>query len=153
MSTHALDTWLLVNYAGYPFAPNSLMPDNGMANLAGALHQQGKDVQILDYCAVSTVDRMTSPELRRQLSKSWEALRAPGRGPFRALSRLGALHALKRCEKERRRLQKQALAGIADEVVENVRKRNVQAVGLKLWNGDGLEGSGFMARAAPVCLV
>ena len=147
MSAHTLDTWLLVNYAGYPFAPNSLMPDNGMANLAGALHQQGKDVQILDYCAVSTVERMTSPELRRQLSKSWETLRAPGRGPFRALSRLSALQTLKRCEKERRRLQDQALAGIADEIVKNVHKRNVQAVGLKLWNGDGLEGSGRLAQA------
>jgi len=35
----------LVNYAGYPFAPNSLMPDNGMANLAGALHQQAPPAQ------------------------------------------------------------------------------------------------------------
>ncbi len=147
MSAHTLDTWLLVNYAGYPFAPNSLMPDNGMANLAGALHQQGKDVQILDYCAVSTVERMTSPELRRQLAKAWNAIRAPGRGPFRALSRYGAVQVLKRCEKERRRLQDRALADIADEVVAHVQKYKVRAVGLKLWNGDGLEGSGRLAQA------
>jgi len=147
MSAHALDTWLLVNYAGYPFAPNSLMPDNGMANLAGALYEQGTDVQILDYCAASTVERMTSPELRQQLAKSWETLRAPGRGPFRTLSRYGALQTLKRCEKERRRLQDRAVTEIADEVVEHVQRRKVQAVGLKLWNGDGLEGSGRLARA------
>jgi hypothetical protein len=147
MSTHALDKWLLVNYAGYPFAPNSLMPDNGLANLAGALHAQGKDVEILDYCTVSTLRRMTSPALRRELSQAWATLRAPGRGPLRTLKRLGALRVLHRCEKERRRLQDLALVEITEEVVAEVRKRGATAVGFKLWNGDGLEGSGRLAQA------
>jgi hypothetical protein len=147
MPKHALDKWLLVNYAGYPFAPNSLMPDNGLANLAGALQAQGKDVEILDYCTVSTLRRMTSPELRGELSQAWKTLRARGRGPIRAMKRLGALRVLHRCEKERRRLQDVALKEITEEVVARVRQRGATAVGFKLWNGDGLEGAGQLAQA------
>ncbi len=147
MPTHSLDRWLLVNYAGYPFAPNSLMPDNGLANLAGALQSQGKEVEILDYCTVGTLRRMTSPALRRELSQAWRTLRAPGRGPLRALKQLAALRVLQRCEKERRRLQDLALVEIAEEVVARVRTRGANAVGFKLWNGDGLEGSGRLAQA------
>lgn len=146
MAPHTLDRWLLVNYAGYPFAPNSLMPDNGLANLAGALHADRKEVRILDYCTVSTVERMTSPELRRQSSRAWDTLRAPGRGASSALRRLGALLTLRRCESERRRLQDRALAGIADEVTDQIRAHGITAVGFKLWNGDGLEGAGRLAR-------
>ena len=39
---------LLVSYAGYPYTPSSLMPDNGLANLAGALLEAGHDVSIVD---------------------------------------------------------------------------------------------------------
>lgn len=147
MSTHSLDRWLLVNYAGYPFAPNSLMPDNGLANLAGSLLAQGKDVEILDYCTVSTLRRMTSPALRRELAHAWSAVRASGRGPITTLKRLAAVRMLHRCEKERRRLQDLAMVEITEEVLTRVRQRGVNAVGFKLWNGDGLEGAGRLAQA------
>ena len=146
MSTPSLDTWLLVNYAGYPFAPNSLMPDNGLANLAGALHADGRTVRILDYCTVGMVERMTSPELRSRLAWAWDTLRASGRGPVRQVKRLAALAILQRGEKERRRLQERAVSAIADEVVAHILKYGVTAVGFKLWNGDGLDGAGHIAR-------
>jgi len=60
MRNSKLKKWLLVNYAGYPYAPNSLMPDNGMANLAGALIKSGCEVEILDYGTVTTLARLTS---------------------------------------------------------------------------------------------
>ena len=28
---------ILINYSGYPYTPSSMMPDNGLANLAGSL--------------------------------------------------------------------------------------------------------------------
>ncbi len=146
MAQGALQRWLLVNYAGYPFAPNSLMPDNGLANLAGALIEAGAHVRVLDYCTVATLRRMSSPELTTRLSRAWRESRTPRRGimsPFRNLALLGALQ---RAERERQRLRLQAEAAIGDEIVETIRRDRIEAVGLKLWNGDGIEGSGRIAE-------
>jgi radical SAM superfamily enzyme YgiQ (UPF0313 family) len=139
VSDQALDRWLLVNYAGYPYAPNSLMPDNGLANLAGALLADQRHVEILDYGTVNTLRRMSSPELLQQLARAWDSLR--GTGWVAALKKLGLLVPLQNCERARQRLQDQVVAEIGREIVARIRERSVQAVGFKLWSGDGLEGS------------
>lgn len=141
MNDKALKRWLLVNYAGYPFAPNSLMPDNGLANLAGALLEDGNEVEIRDYCTVSTLARMTSPDLSRRLKRAWETLRAPGDGWRLNLKKFAALATLRGAERERRAIQEEAVAGIAEELVARIRQRDIGAVGFKLWNGDGFAGS------------
>jgi hypothetical protein len=141
MSGKALKRWALVNYAGYPFAPNSLMPDNGLANLAGALLETGGEVEILDYCTVSTLARMTSPDLSRRLKRAWNTLRAPGDGWRPRLKQFATLATLRGAERERRALQEASIEGIAEELVAHIRRRGLQAVGFKLWNGDGFAGS------------
>jgi len=146
MKGKPLNRWLLVDYAGYPFAPNSLMPDNGLANLAGALLHNRKDVEILDYCTVSTVRRMTTPELSAQLSKAWDTLRQSKGGLLASARKWATLPVLHRGERERRRLQDRALTAMEDEIVAHVRGKGVNAVGFKLWNGDGIEGSCRIAR-------
>ncbi len=145
MPAGTLQNWLLVNYAGYPYSPSSLMPDNGLANLAGALIRAGYSARILDYATVATIRRMTSPDLQRRLSREWEVLRRPGRGPLRATRRFLALPVLQRAEAERRRLQQQAIEAIGAELCDYVAAHGIDAVGFKLWNGDGLEGSARLA--------
>ena len=147
MARHCLDRWLLVNYAGYPYAPNSLMPDNGLANLAGALGAAGCEVEILDYGTVETLRRLADPSLRPRLAAAWRRLRTPESSPWARLPQLAALFALRYCESRRTRWQARVVAEIADEVVERVRARGIQAVGFKLWNGDGIEGSAVIAAA------
>jgi hypothetical protein len=146
MSTGALQRWLLVNYAGYPFAPNSLMPDNGLANLAGALLACGCQVEIRDYCTVSDFRRGMAPELVRPLAQAWDAIREARSGWRAAVARLPLLATLHRCERLRERRMAAALNQIGDELVADIRRRGIEAVGLKLWNGDGLEGSVRLAR-------
>lgn len=147
MSTPACGRWLLVNYAGYPYAPNSLMPDNGLANLAGALLSAGCEVEILDYGTVGTLRRLSDPELHRHLASAWGVLRGKGGGVAGRLRQLGALAGLRRYERARVRLQDRVVAEIAAEVVARVKVRGVDAVGFKLWNGDGIEGSAAIAAA------
>jgi radical SAM superfamily enzyme YgiQ (UPF0313 family) len=147
VARHSLDRWLLVNYAGYPYAPNSLMPDNGLANLAGALLADGREVEILDYGTVDTLRRLADPALRPRLAAAWRALRRGRRSPWALLQQLQALVALRRCEAARTRRQERVVAEIAAEVVARVRARGIQAVGCKLWNGDGIEGSAAIAEA------
>lgn len=146
MNNHALKHWLLVDYAGYPFAPNSLMPDNGLANLASALIQCQAEVEILDYCTVDTVRRMTTPELGERLSKAWHTLRQSNGGVLASARKLATLLTLQQCEKDRRSLQDKAVAAISREIVAHIQSRGIEAVGFKLWNGDGLEGSCRIAQ-------
>jgi radical SAM superfamily enzyme YgiQ (UPF0313 family) len=145
--THAtLDRWLLVDYAGYAFTPSSLMPDNGLANLAGALIAAGREVEILDYGTVATMRRFSTPRLAARLLRAWDRVRSPRRGLLGRVEGLGLLAVLQACDAERRRLQQRAEAAIADELVARVRARDVSAVGFKLWNGDGFEGSVRLAQ-------
>lgn len=145
MADATLKRWLLVDYAGYPFAPNSLMPDNGLANLAGALLDAGAEVHILDYCTVSTLRRMSSPELTARLARAWKESRAPRQGLLAGLRGLALLGTLRRAEATRRRLRRRAEVAIGDEVLAAIRRHGIQAVGFKLWNGDGIEGSARIA--------
>jgi len=140
-----LKRWLLVNYAGYPFAPNSLMPDNGLANLAGIILDGQGEVEVLDYGTVSTVARMTSPELKRQLTRSWNILKTPGSGFLTGIRKLTTLAGLPGAERERQRLQSRLVYEIGTELIDKIRRKNIQAVGFKLWNGDGLTCSASLA--------
>jgi anaerobic magnesium-protoporphyrin IX monomethyl ester cyclase len=145
MTTGRLNRWLLVNYAGYPLTPSSLMPDNGLANLAGIIIADGGDVEILDYSTVKSVARMTSRPLQAHLTRAWNTLKSPGRGILPSLRKLATLATLPGAEKERRILQDKAVAEIGDELVAHIRRKGIEAVGFKLWNGDGLTGSATLA--------
>jgi hypothetical protein len=145
MSQSSLKRWLLINYAGYPFTSSSLMPDNGLANLAGIILEQGGEVQILDYGTVSTVARMTSPALEHRLTRAWTILKSPQSGPLPALRKLATLAGLPGAERERQRLQDQLIEDIGRDLISQIRRQAIQAVGFKLWNGDGLTGSATLA--------
>ena len=146
MPTNQLSRWLLVNYAGYPFAPNSLMPDNGLANLAGIILESGGEVEILDYGTVSTVARMTSPALEHQLTRAWNTLKAPNQGPLLMLRKLATVARLPGAERERQRLQARLVNEIGTELIDKIKRNNIQAIGFKLWNGDGLSCSASLAE-------
>lgn len=147
MMTQSLHRWLLINFAGYPYAPNSLMPDNGLATLAAVLLQQQKQVEILDYCTVSTVRRLMPDGITAPLTRLWDTLRLPPRGMAGHLKQLGALPTLYRFERLRQQALARAVTEIGGEIIRKIKAEGIDAVGFKLWNGDGLEGAGSMARA------
>jgi len=118
---------LLISFAGYPYTPSSLMPDNGLANLAGSLIREGHKTQILDYGTIDTVRRLRlpvnyresaqyPPEKIRQMNRTIEAS------------------------------QREKTMQIVQEIVEYAKKEQVDFVGLKLWNGDGFTGSLMIAE-------
>jgi hypothetical protein len=121
------------------------MPDNGLANLAGALIRDGHSAHILDFATVGMIRRMTSPDLHHRLTREWRILRKSGGGPLSSARRLLALPILQHAETERRRLQQKAIEEIGLELSNFVKAHNIDAVGFKLWNGDGLEGSTRLA--------
>ncbi len=130
---------ILISYAGYPYTFNSLMPDNGLANLAGALLCAGHETLILDYGTVENAAAMFPRDLvplaKSSFTSAMESLaagRPPSRDAQKGLSALEAkLH--KACEKHLRQ--------IAEQICTRVEEMRPDFVGFKLWNGDGFSGS------------
>jgi len=142
----SLDRWLLINYSGYPFALNSLILDNGLANLAGSLKAAGKQVEILDYATVSMLERLTPPNLSRMLKSTWNRICPPDGSTPSTWHKALAVARLSCVEAYRTHCLKRLLHEIAMEIVVKIRRDGIEAVGFKLWNGDGIQGSAVIAR-------
>lgn len=85
---------ILVSYAGYPYTFNSLMPDNGLANLAGALLFAGHETLVLDYGTVENVEETFPSELSTLAKETYEsAVRNIGKGTGPGGTRLRAIFA------------------------------------------------------------
>jgi radical SAM superfamily enzyme YgiQ (UPF0313 family) len=133
---------LLVSFAGYPYTPSSLMPDNGLASLAGSLLEAGHEVRIADYGTVGTVRRLFPGALSRRVRPLAEKL-------FIAHRRLSWLEKLRflRAGAQLERHQEREIRAIAAEAADEAARFGADYVGLKLWNGDGFSGSVRIAEA------
>ena len=137
---------ILVSYAGYPYTPSSLMPDNGLASLAGMLIDAGHETIILDYSTLDTMDRLVPPSFRSRLGDLYDTLSVRGTGHFTGLRQAVALSRLHRLEKRLSVWQRSQVDELACELSETVARERPDFVGFKLWNGDGFEGSIVMAE-------
>ncbi|MFC1479113.1 B12-binding domain-containing radical SAM protein [Planctomycetota bacterium] len=128
-------TAILINYPGYPSSIDSLMPDNGLANLAGSLKRENWKVLILDYANTDIFGRLVPSEMRKELVKLFarysetQKLDPDLASEFQKLNQQLYDHALG--------VQKE----IAQEIISKVREMDALFVGFKLWTGAGQEGS------------
>lgn len=137
---------ILVSYAGYPYTPSSLMPDNGLASLGGALISAGHQALILDYGTVETMERMVSAPHRKRLEDIYHSLANRGKGPLAWSRQASALLKLRRMERKLAARQTVEVESLAEELSGIVSREKPDMIGFKLWNGDGFEGSIAMAR-------
>jgi len=133
---------LLVSYAGYPYTPSSLTPDNGLANLAGALLEAGHDVRIVDYGTISTMRRLFPEELSRQVKPLAEKMLASA-DVAPTPEQMGQIVQLADWLDDYQQAQ---LQQIGRELIEKVSEFQPDFVGFKLWNGDGFSGSVALAQ-------
>ncbi len=132
---------LLISYGGYPATASSLTPDNGLANLAGALAEIGYEPHIRDFATVSFMRRMFPQKLTIQLRvRAAELMASAGAPTPEQVRQLKDLDAMVGAH------QQAQLELIAAEVIDEVRKLTPDFVGMKLWNGDGFTGSVFIAE-------
>ncbi len=122
---------LLVSFAGYPYTLSSLMPDNGLANLAGQLQQSGHAARILDYGTVETMARLYPPDLHRRMAPLVQSLLSRRGGRRRDLARLLW------CGHRLKQHQRKVYAQVALEIIRQANEFGAQFIGFKLWNGDG----------------
>jgi hypothetical protein len=133
---------LIVSYAGYPYSPSSLMPDNGLASLAGVLLAAGHDTLVLDYSTVETLGRLFPRALSDRVRPLAEKMFVEGR----KLSWIEKLRFLKMA-RELERFQEEETGRIAEEVAARAEQFKADVIGLKLWNGDGFSGAIRIAGA------
>lgn len=141
---------VLVNFAGYPSSLDSLMPDNGLASLAGSLLRAGWRVRVMDFATTEMIARLVPPHLRwplRGLALGFLAshrLQLPvGRAIARGYQQLNeslAAHA---------ELVQQE---VAQRLVIEARALDASFIGFKLWTGAGQRGSTAIARAVKEAL-
>jgi radical SAM superfamily enzyme YgiQ (UPF0313 family) len=130
---------LLITYAGYPFTPSSLMPDNGYASLAAELLHASHETRILDYSTIDTINRlMPSSISEKALPIVSSIFNKISKGITPSSDEVKSLHVF---DDELSKIHDQEIIRIADELSETIRKEKIQFIGLKLWNGDGYTGS------------
>ncbi len=129
---------LLVSFAGYPYTPSSLMPDNGLAALAGSLLDNGHEVKVLDYGTVDMIARYVPPALHRRLVSIWKEASTGASSPLLLLR-------LMRAGLSSSRASRRVVKAIADELSGQIEGFRPDFVGFKLWNGDGFSSSVTLA--------
>lgn len=130
---------ILFNALDVPSTVSGLMPDNGLAALAGCLIDAGHHVEVFDIGTVDTVrDHLTEAERRSTLE-------------FRESIARGALDAetIRRLEAFELQLEG-CLARIYQRVFEELDHRmqqeRIDLLGIKLWYGPGLQESMHVAH-------
>ena len=124
---------ILITYSGYPYTPSSLMPDNGLANLAGALIKNGHKVLILDYNTVEIVKRLMPPDIRCDLQKLLSLLQKTTNDEL--------IDDLKKINSRIEVHREKEIYKIYKEIEEHIIQRNVTFIGFKLWMGEGFSDS------------
>ncbi len=131
---------LLVTMAGYPMVPSNFLPDNGLAQLAAILIDEGHDVKILDMNTPELMDRLFPEKFRRPIRQIMEAKMA-GDLPPEEESRLEEIERLIESHRE------VEFVRMGEELARTIQAEKADWVGFKLWNGDGFSGSNLMAKA------
>lgn len=132
---------VLITFAGYPFTPSSLCPDNGLANLAAVLQGAGHRARILDFGTVDNMRRLYPEQIARKAGPILQELAQAGPSPSASL--MQELIAVNDQLEQHQARETQALA---EEITREVVDLDPALVGLKLWNGDGFSGSVTIAE-------
>ncbi|MEK7397506.1 MAG: radical SAM protein [Candidatus Poribacteria bacterium] len=135
---------ILINFNGCPSTIDSLMPDNGLANLAGSLLEEGHGTVIMDFSTVDVFRRMIPDEISKELSIIYEeSIANIQSGNKSDKSIIGRLLELDRELENHKKLE---LNKIAYEIIDIATQIGTDFIGFKLWTGEGFTGSLIIAK-------
>jgi len=135
---------ILINFAGYPVSPRSLAPDNGLAILASCLINKGHETIILDYMTVNIIERLFPHGYRDKLRDMVKHItKVLSESSCLSQSDLNAFYEM---DTQIAQIQRERVQEIAGEINDYINKHKIDFIGMKLWLGDGFEGSITIAR-------
>jgi len=129
---------ILVNFNGCPSSVDSLMPDNGLANLAGSLLAEGHETCIMDFSSVDIIRRMIPYNISRELNIVYQDSIDMKTKPQSEKTLLDRLLKLDHELDDHKHLE---LLKIANEIANEATIMGADFIGFKLWTGEGFEGS------------
>ncbi len=130
---------LLISYNDCPSSLDSLMPDNGLANLAGSLISKGHQTQILDYATISVLRDFRPEKIRKKLKKAFLRYKIEA-SLFNKMSAL-AYKAFRDIDTDIQLCRENKIKEVGAEIAEKVSKEGIDFIGFKLWSGEGFLGS------------
>lgn len=135
---------LLINFPGYVNELFNLMPDNGLANLAGSLKKYGHETKIIDFATISGIQKLYPypyhQDLTRLRQETGFHIKKNGKIPISLRNEYLAIL------KEVDEYQAQRLKEQAKEVAQLCKSTPIDFIGFKLWSGSGLRGSIIIAE-------
>jgi len=130
---------VLVNYIGFPSFIGSLLPDNGLASLAGQLISKGHETKILDYATVDVLKKLFPSQCKEELKKilsTIEKERNEEHKPSRE-----SLQKIKKIDRQMEEHAESETKKIAYEILEYIKQNELDFIGFKLFVGQGFNGS------------
>lgn len=137
---------ILVTYSGYPAVPSSLMPDNGLASLAGCLEAEGHNTLIIDYEIVDIIRRLVPDEYREKLGEMYPKLMSIDDKIYNLPKKLFYGIRLKYIDNKLTQHREKVAYELAEDLINIVKKEKPDFVGFKLWVGDGFDASVIIAE-------
>ncbi|MFC1808179.1 radical SAM protein [Candidatus Omnitrophota bacterium] len=135
---------LLINFNDCPASIDSLLPDNGLANLAGSLMRAGHKTLILDYSTIEALRDYRTKEIQRKLKYAFirykietAIMKKMSKATHKAFGDAEVL--IQRCREKKILL-----------IISEVRSKiadGLDFIGFKLWSGEGFIGSIKIAEA------
>jgi len=128
---------LLVNYAGYWMTANSFIADSSLALLAGILLQNNIETEIIDFQNPNDIGKIMEYD-----NMPW------AEGIIESLNQKVPMkdEDLEGYSKQRSEGQRLFEEEKTKWLIEKIAQENIQAIGFKLWIGNGLLGTISMAK-------
>ncbi len=135
---------LLINYNDCPSSLDSLIPDNGLANLAGSLIAKGHQTQILDYSTIQTLRDFRPPKIRKKLKRAF--LRYKLETKFLGKMTKSTYQVFREIDEEIEICRRKKIQEIVNEIDRKISVGKLDFIAFKLWSGEGFLGSIRIAK-------
>jgi len=134
----------LINYNDCPSSLDSLIPDNGLANLAGSLLSRGHETKILDYSTIQTLEDFRPAHVRRKLKSVF--LRYLLETSLFGKMSASTYKAFRDIDNDIASCRDDKIQKIIKEIIEEIESGKIDFVAFKLWSGEGFLGSAKIAH-------
>jgi len=135
---------LLINYNDCPSSLDSLIPDNGLANLAGNLMAHGHKTQILDYSTVQTLRDFRPKNISQSLKLAFFRYKIET-FLFGKMSK-STYNTFRKIDDHIQGCRDKKIKEVIKEISAKIASEKIDFIAFKLWSGEGFLGSCKIAQ-------
>ncbi|MFZ2937860.1 MAG: radical SAM protein [Candidatus Omnitrophota bacterium] len=135
---------LLISFNDCPSSMDSLIPDNGLANLAGSLISKGHQTRIYDYSTFETVRDYRPAQIKRKLKKAFLRYKIETM-IFKKMSK-AVYKEFRDIEEGIELCRQKKIENVISELEAEIKEEGIDFLGFKLWSGEGFMGSAKIAK-------